>query len=238
MSEIRTRQAFGHAVGVTTIGIVEPFCAPSFMGDVGVIDRFLEVFASYIDSGFGFLGGDVAFLATTLIAIDITLAAFFWAWGADDDILARLVKKTLGVGVFPYVIGNWNDLARIVFDSFAGLGLIATGGTIAADELLQPGRIAQVGLEAVRSDPAGDPAAGLRHPPRDPRRLVVRGAGAATRARPHPPAAAADHRCRCCHAGGGRVVRRDRFFGLWTAAFLKSTAATSLPRCASAIPAT
>jgi type IV secretion system protein TrbL len=120
------------------------------MGDVGVIDRFLEVFATYIDSGFGLLGGDVAFLATTLIAIDITLAALFWAWGADDDIFARLVKKTLFVGVFAYLIGNWNDLARIVFDSFAGLGLIATGGTIAADELLQPGRIAQVGLEAGR----------------------------------------------------------------------------------------
>ena len=118
------------------------------MGGVSVIDRFLEVFASYIDSGFGLLGGDVAFLATTLIVIDITLAALFWAWGTDDDIIARLVKKTLFVGVFAYIIGNWNTLARIVFDSFAGLGLVATGGTISADELLQPGRIAQVGLEA------------------------------------------------------------------------------------------
>lgn len=118
------------------------------MGGVSVIDRFLEVFASYIDSGLGLLGGDVAFLATTLIVIDITLAALFWAWGTDDDIIARLVKKTLFVGVFAYIIGNWNTLARIVFDSFAGLGLVATGGTISAGELLQPGRIAQVGLEA------------------------------------------------------------------------------------------
>ncbi|MEO0993396.1 MAG: P-type conjugative transfer protein TrbL [Pseudomonadota bacterium] len=118
------------------------------MGGVSIIDRFLEVFASYIDSGFGLLGGDVAFLATTLIVIDITLAALFWAWGTDDDIIARLVKKTLFVGGFAYIIGNWNTLARIVFDSFAGLGLVATGGTISASELLQPGRIAQVGLEA------------------------------------------------------------------------------------------
>ena len=58
------------------------------------------------------------------------------------------MKKTLFVGVFAYIIGNWNTLARIVFDSFAGLGLVATGGTISAGELLQPGRIAQVGLEA------------------------------------------------------------------------------------------
>jgi type IV secretion system protein TrbL len=120
------------------------------MGGVGVIDRFLEVFASYIDSGFGLLGGDVAFLATTLIVIDVTLAALFWAWGAEDDIIARLVKKTLFVGVFAYIIGNWNALARIVFESFAGLGLVATGNSISAGELLQPGRIAEVGLEAGR----------------------------------------------------------------------------------------
>ncbi len=118
------------------------------MGDVGVIDRFLEVFTTYIDSGFGLLGGDVAFLATTLIVIDVTLAALFWAWGADDDIIGRLVKKTLFVGIFAYIISNWNTLARIVFESFAGLGLVATGGAIGAGELLQPGRIAAVGLEA------------------------------------------------------------------------------------------
>ena len=120
------------------------------MEGVGVVDRFLEVFTRYIDSGFGLLGGDVAFLATTLIVIDITLAALFWAWGADDDIIARLVKKTLFVGVFAFIIGNWNALARIVFESFAGLGLIASGGSLSTGELLQPGRIAQVGLEAGR----------------------------------------------------------------------------------------
>jgi type IV secretion system protein TrbL len=42
----------------------------------------------------------------------VTLAALFWSWGADDDIIARLVKKTLFVGVFAYLIGNWNNLAR------------------------------------------------------------------------------------------------------------------------------
>ena len=97
------------------------------MGGTGVIDHFLEVFTRYIDSGFGLLGGEVAFIATTLIVIDMTLAALFWSWGADEDIIARLVKKTLFVGVFAYIIGNWNALAKIVFESFAGLGLKAVG---------------------------------------------------------------------------------------------------------------
>jgi len=118
------------------------------MGGTGVVDRFLEIFARYIDSGFGLLGGEVAFLATTLIVIDVTLAALFWSWGADDDILARLVKKTLFVGVFSYLLSNWNSLARIVFESFAGLGLVASGAGVDASTLLQPGRVAQVGLDA------------------------------------------------------------------------------------------
>lgn len=120
------------------------------MGGTGVIDRFLEVFTRYIDSGFGLLHGEVAFIATTLIVIDVTLAALFWTWGEGDDIIARLVKKTLFVGVFAYIIGNWNSLARIVFESFAGLGLKASGTGFTTAELLQPGRVAQVGLDAGR----------------------------------------------------------------------------------------
>jgi len=120
------------------------------MGNTGVIDNFLGVFTSYIDSGFGLLGGEVAFIATTLIVIDVTLAALFWAWGADDDIIARLVKKTLFVGVFAYIISNWNNLARIVFDSFAGLGLMASGTGFSVEDLMRPGRVAQTGLDAGR----------------------------------------------------------------------------------------
>ncbi|WP_435656865.1 P-type conjugative transfer protein TrbL [Brucella pituitosa] len=120
------------------------------MGGTGVIDNFLGVFTSYIDSGFGLLGGEVAFIATTLIVIDVTLAALFWSWGADDDIIARLVKKTLFVGVFAYLIGNWNSVAQIIFDSFAGLGLKGSGTSFSAADLLRPGKVAQTGLDAGR----------------------------------------------------------------------------------------
>ena len=120
------------------------------MQGTGVIDQFLNTFTTYIDSGFGLLHGEVAFIATTLIVIDVTLAALFWSWGADDDIIARLVKKTLFVGVFAYLISNWNNLARIVFESFSGLGLKAAGSSLSATDFLHPGKIAQVGLDAGR----------------------------------------------------------------------------------------
>ncbi len=120
------------------------------MGSTGVIDQFLGTFTRYIDSGFGLLGGEVAFIASTLIVIDVTLAALFWSWGADDDIVARLVKKTLFVGVFAYLISNWNNLAKIVFESFSGLGLKASGTGFSAQDLMRPGKVAQTGLDAAR----------------------------------------------------------------------------------------
>ena len=47
--------------------------------NTGVIDHFTNVFTTYIDSGFGLLKGEIAYLASTLIVIDITLAGLFWA---------------------------------------------------------------------------------------------------------------------------------------------------------------
>ncbi|RYE45094.1 MAG: P-type conjugative transfer protein TrbL [Hyphomicrobiales bacterium] len=124
------------------------------MNDVSVIDRFLDVFSRYIDSGFGLLGGEVAFLTATLVAIDMTLAGLFWAMshasGQGDDVMAKLIKKVLYVGAFAYILGNFNRLAAIVFNSFAGLGLTASGSAMTHGQLLQPGRLARVGIDAGR----------------------------------------------------------------------------------------
>jgi len=62
--------------------------------DLNIIDRFMEAFSAYIDSGFGLLGPDVSFLTTVLIGIDITLAGLWWAMESDQDILGRLIKKS------------------------------------------------------------------------------------------------------------------------------------------------
>ena len=109
------------------------------MDDLNVIDRFLAAFIQYIDSGFGLLGGDVAFLTTVLIGIDITLAGLFWAMGGEDDIIGRFLKKILYVGAFALILGSFSTLADIIFRSFAGLGITAGGGTMSADDLLRPG---------------------------------------------------------------------------------------------------
>src|ERR1700675_1054623 len=117
------------------------------MSSVGVIDQFLNVFTTYIDSGFGLLKPEVAFLSAILIGIDITLAGLFWALGGEEVVI-RLVKKTLYVGFFAFLIGNFSRLASIIFNSFAQLGLTAGGNGVSLNNFLQPGRLAHVGVQA------------------------------------------------------------------------------------------
>ncbi|HHW1582411.1 P-type conjugative transfer protein TrbL [Pseudomonas aeruginosa] len=122
------------------------------MNDVTIIDQFLNTFAAYIDSGFGLLRGEVAFLTATLIVIDMTIAGLSWAMshatGQGEDVIAKLLRKVLYVGAFAYIINNFNWLASIVFRSFAGLGITATGSAITMENFLQPGRLAKTGLDA------------------------------------------------------------------------------------------
>ena len=118
------------------------------MNDLSVIDQFLAAFMRYIDSGFGLLGGDVAFLSRTLIALDITLAGLFWALGGEDNVLGRLIRKILYIGAFAFILNSFSTLSDIIFRSFAQAGLTAGGGTLTADDLLKPGRLAGTGFSA------------------------------------------------------------------------------------------
>jgi type IV secretion system protein TrbL len=118
--------------------------------DVGVIDTFTNAFTTYIDSGFGLLKGEVAYLASTLIVLDITLAGVFWTLAVEEDVLARLIKKTLYVGFFAFLISNFSSLATIVYNSFAQIGLQATGSTVSASQFNQPSTIAWAGITAGR----------------------------------------------------------------------------------------
>lgn len=118
------------------------------MGDLNVIDRFMETFIRYIDSGFGLLNDDVARLSSILIGIDITLAGLFWVMDSEANVLGRLLKKILYVGVFALILNQFSTLADIIYRSFAGLGLAATSNTLTPEDLLKPGRLAGTGFEA------------------------------------------------------------------------------------------
>jgi type IV secretion system protein TrbL len=90
----------------------------------------------------------VAFLATTLVTIDVIIAALFWALGDSEEVIANLIKKTLYVGFFALLITNWQNYATIIFNSFVGLGLKASSSTLTVQQFTQPSMIAQAGLNA------------------------------------------------------------------------------------------
>ena len=118
------------------------------MNDLNVIDRFMQAFITYIDAGFGLLGGDVHFLTVTLIGIDVTLAGLFWAMGGDDNVIGRFLTKILYIGAFAFILNSFSTLADIIFRSFAQAGLTAGGGSMSAGDLLKPGRLAGTGFSA------------------------------------------------------------------------------------------
>src|SRR6266542_2514272 len=118
------------------------------MSDLGVIDHFLQVFSTYIDSGFGLLQPEVSFFTAALVVIDITLAGLYWSMGGTEEVIVRLIKKTLYIGTFAFIIGHFNFLAGVLFRSFAGLGLLAAGSQLAPHDFLQPGTLAGIGVDA------------------------------------------------------------------------------------------
>jgi len=118
------------------------------MDDLSVIDSLMAAFSHAIDSGFGLLSGDVASLTTILIGIDIALAGLFWSMDGEANILSRLIRKILYVGLFAFFLNNFSSLADIVYRSFAELGLHASANALTADDLLKPGKLAGIGYQA------------------------------------------------------------------------------------------
>jgi type IV secretion system protein TrbL len=118
------------------------------VGNLNVIDRFTETFSNYIDSGFGMFSGEVGFLTATLIGIDVVLAGLMWSLAGEGNVLAAFLKKVLFVGGFAFILNNFSMLANIIFASFAGIGLKATGGTLTAADLMHPGFVAGAGFTA------------------------------------------------------------------------------------------
>jgi len=116
--------------------------------DLGIIDQFLTTFTLFIDSGFGLLAPNVAFLTTAIVTIDIVLAGLFWAYGSIESFPVAFLKKVLFVGFFALLLNNFPLFADLIFRSFGQLGLNAVGGTLTAADLLKPGFIANTGFEA------------------------------------------------------------------------------------------
>ena len=114
--------------------------------DSSIINGFLDAFLGVLDSGFGFIAGDVSYVLNALIVISVTLAGVQWVL-AQEAPLGPFFRKVLFVGFFAFLINNWNALAGAINGSGAMLGLKAGGSSLTLEDLHNPGRIAGIGTE-------------------------------------------------------------------------------------------
>ena len=110
------------------------------------VNLFLDRFIAVATSGFGLIQGDVNYVLNALIVLSIALAAIQWALAAEAP-MAPLFRKILFVGLFAFLINNWNSIASAIAQSGAMLGLKAGGGSMTIAELHNPGRVAQIGID-------------------------------------------------------------------------------------------
>ncbi|MBL8550991.1 MAG: type IV secretion system protein [Hyphomonadaceae bacterium] len=90
--------------------------------------------------------GDVAFVLNALIVISVTLAGAMWALKAEAPI-APFFRKVLFVGLFAFLVNNWNAVAGAINQSGAVLGLKAGGSGMSLAQLHDPARVAVQGKE-------------------------------------------------------------------------------------------
>jgi type IV secretion system protein TrbL len=114
--------------------------------DPASVNTFLDRFLAVADSGFGLIQGDIHYVLNALIVISITLAGAQWVLSGEAP-MAPFFRKVLFVGLFAFLVNNWDMLATAINQSGAMLGLRAGGGALTMQDLHNPGRIGQIGME-------------------------------------------------------------------------------------------
>ncbi|MBL8548162.1 MAG: type IV secretion system protein, partial [Hyphomonadaceae bacterium] len=114
--------------------------------DTSSVNSFLSQFLAVASSGFGLIQGDVNFVLNTLIVISIVLTGAQWALGHDNPV-APMFRKVLFIGLFAWLVNNWDMLSTVIHRSGAMLGLQAGGGGLTMADLHNPARIGGIGIE-------------------------------------------------------------------------------------------
>ena len=109
-----------------------------------LINDVANQYIKAINSGFGLIKGDVTYLLNVLIIISIVWSAAMWAL-SDDQVIVQLARKVVYIGLFAWLIQNWQGLTDKLAASFMQLGLKAGGFDGVSTYTQQPGNIAYLG---------------------------------------------------------------------------------------------
>jgi type IV secretion system protein TrbL len=109
-----------------------------------LINNVANQYINAINTGFGLIKGDVTRLLNILIILSILWSATLWAL-SDDHVIVQLARKIVYIGIFVWIIQNWQMLTDKLARSFMDLGLKAGGFDGATYYTQQPGNIAYLG---------------------------------------------------------------------------------------------
>lgn len=118
--------------------------------DANTLTTLLNQFLATFQIGRDAVGVSAFSLLGILAALELTVAAMWWAITGDDALVA-LMRKILLVGFFVFIVENYDSLLNVVIGGFIHTGEIAGsagGGNIAS--VRNPSMIVKAGLEASR----------------------------------------------------------------------------------------
>ena len=109
-----------------------------------LINDVANQYITAINSGFGLIRGDVVRLLNVLIVLSVMWSAALWAL-SDDQVIVQFARKIVYIGLFAWIVQNWQTLTDKLARSFMDLGLSAGGFDGANTYTQQPGNIAYLG---------------------------------------------------------------------------------------------
>lgn len=125
-------------------------------------NELMVVFSNTVSAGFDALQGAVAGVFGMMIVLVVALTGVQWALSPQRDILAAAFGKVLLVGVFAWLINDWQALSETIYAGFLQLGLTAGGGGLTREAFLNPGAVLAQGWAIVKAlgetpAPVGNP---------------------------------------------------------------------------------
>ena len=113
-------------------------------GGPDLINDVANQYLNAINNAFGLIQGDVAWVLNVLIILSIMWSATLWAL-SEDHVIAQFARKIVYIGMFAWIIQNWQSLTDKLASSFMNLGLKAGGFDGVGFYTQQPGNIAFLG---------------------------------------------------------------------------------------------
>ncbi|MCP3966793.1 MAG: P-type conjugative transfer protein TrbL [Lentisphaerae bacterium] len=114
--------------------------------DFGILNKILKLLTTNIARGYDFLIDDAMYLLSFFVVIDMVVLGILWALDKKEMVVTGIMKVTT-IGMYIYLITESRTFSRSILDSFGMLGIKAGGDGISPSILLDPSKIATLGLK-------------------------------------------------------------------------------------------